>query len=64
MFHTAVDKYNIFDATPFQRDPLKELSAACQKYGIKLGFIIRRRRTGTTRRGRSRQPPGPTRHGH
>jgi len=38
MFHTAVDTYNIFDATPFHRDPLKELAAACQKYGIKLGF--------------------------
>jgi len=38
MFHSAVDNYNIFDATPFKRDPLKELSVACQKYGIKLGF--------------------------
>ncbi len=38
MFHTAVDGFNIFDATPFKRDPLKELAAACQKYGVKLGF--------------------------
>jgi alpha-L-fucosidase len=38
MFHTAVDGYNIYDATPFQRDPLQELAAACQKYGVKLGF--------------------------
>jgi alpha-L-fucosidase len=38
MFHTAVDGYNIFDATPFHRDPLAELAAACRKRGIKLGF--------------------------
>jgi alpha-L-fucosidase len=38
MFHTQVDGYNIYDATPFKRDPLKELSEACQKQGIKLGF--------------------------
>lgn len=28
----------IVDATLFHRDPLKELAAACQKHGIKLGF--------------------------
>jgi alpha-L-fucosidase len=38
MFHTKVDGYNIYDATPFKRDPLKELAEACQKQGIKLGF--------------------------
>ena len=38
MFHTAVDGFNIFDATPFHRDPLQELAAACQKYGVRLGF--------------------------
>jgi alpha-L-fucosidase len=38
MFHTAVDRYNITDATPFHRDPLAELAAACKAHGIKLGF--------------------------
>jgi alpha-L-fucosidase len=38
MFHTKVDGYNIYDATPFKRDPLAELAAACQRQGIKLGF--------------------------
>ncbi len=38
MFHTAVDHYNIFDATPFHRDPLKELSEAADRHDIKLGF--------------------------
>jgi len=38
MFHSKASKYNIYDATPFKRDPLKELSEACAKQGIKLGF--------------------------
>ena len=38
MFHSAVRKYNIVDATPFERDPMKELAAACAKRGIKLCF--------------------------
>ena len=38
MYHSQADPFNIYDATPFNRDPLKELAAACQKEGIKLGF--------------------------
>jgi alpha-L-fucosidase len=38
MYHSQASKFNIYDATPFKRDPLKELAAACQKAGIKLGF--------------------------
>jgi alpha-L-fucosidase len=38
MFDTDVDEYNIVDGTPFKRDVLKELKAACDKAGIKLGF--------------------------
>jgi alpha-L-fucosidase len=38
MYHSAVSKYNIFDATPFQRDPLKELAAACARHHIRFGF--------------------------
>ncbi|HTW93794.1 MAG TPA: alpha-L-fucosidase [Tepidisphaeraceae bacterium] len=38
MFHSQVDGYNVYDATPFHRDPLAELAAACHKYGMKLGF--------------------------
>lgn len=30
--------FNITDATPFGRDPMKELSAACQEAGIGFGF--------------------------
>jgi alpha-L-fucosidase len=38
MFRSKADPFNIYDATPFKRDPLKELAAECQKQGIKLGF--------------------------
>jgi alpha-L-fucosidase len=38
MFQSKASPYNIYDATPFKRDPLKELAAACEKEGIRLGF--------------------------
>ena len=38
MFHSQASRFNIYDATPFHRDPLKELAAACARAGIKLGF--------------------------
>ena len=38
MFKSQVSPYNIVDATPFHRDPLKELAEACRRQGIKLGF--------------------------
>lgn len=38
MFDTKYTDYNIVKATPFKRDPLKELSQACQKEGIRFGF--------------------------
>jgi alpha-L-fucosidase len=38
MFNSKASKYNIVDATPFHRDPMKELAAACQRQGIRLCF--------------------------
>ena len=38
MFDSKATDWNIVKATPFGRDPLKELAAACQKHGLKLGF--------------------------
>jgi alpha-L-fucosidase len=38
MYQSKVDGFNIHDATPFKRDPLRELADACKKAGIKLGF--------------------------
>ena len=38
MFHSTASPYNIYDATPFKRDPLKDLADACHRQGMKLGF--------------------------
>jgi alpha-L-fucosidase len=38
MYRSAVSKYNIYDATPFHRDPLKELAEACARHKIRFGF--------------------------
>jgi alpha-L-fucosidase len=38
MFHSRASDFNIYDATPFRRDPLAELASACRKEGIRLGF--------------------------
>lgn len=38
MYPSAVSDFTIRKLTPFQRDPMSELSAACKKYGIKFGF--------------------------
>jgi alpha-L-fucosidase len=36
MYESAFTDYDISDATPFRRDPLKELAEACRKAGIKF----------------------------
>jgi alpha-L-fucosidase len=38
MYPSAVTRYNIRDATPFKRDPMRELAEACRKNGIRFGF--------------------------
>lgn len=38
MYHSKADPFNIYDATPFKRDPVAELAEACGKYGVKLGL--------------------------
>ncbi len=37
MYHSAVSKYNVVDATPFKRDVVKELALACARRGIRFG---------------------------
>ncbi len=36
MFDTKATDYNVVKATPWHKDPLKPLSAACRKYGVKF----------------------------
>jgi len=38
MYHSKVTDYNIYDLTPFKRDPIEEIYKACQKYGIRMGI--------------------------
>ncbi len=38
MYHSACNKFNIVDATPFKRDPMKELAEACKEAGLGFGF--------------------------
>jgi alpha-L-fucosidase len=38
MYPSKVTNYNIHDATKFKRDPMRELSEACRRNGIKFGF--------------------------
>lgn len=38
MYDSKVTDYDIVDATPFGRDPMKELAEACRKHGIRFCF--------------------------
>ena len=40
MFKSKANSFNIVDATPFKRDPLKELAAACQKQGYEVRLLL------------------------
>jgi len=37
MFHTAQSRYNVVDATPYRRDVVKELAAACARAHMPFG---------------------------
>ncbi|VGO16888.1 hypothetical protein PDESU_05480 [Pontiella desulfatans] len=38
LFRTEASDFNVVDSTPFGRDVLAELKAACNKHGLKLGI--------------------------
>lgn len=38
MFDSKANSFNIVDATPYHRDPVRELAEECRKQGMKLGF--------------------------
>lgn len=37
LFKSEVSSYNVYDATPFHRDVVRELSAACARHGLRFG---------------------------
>lgn len=48
MFDSEADKFNIVDATPFGRDPMKELAEACREAGLGFGFYYSHNQDWTT----------------
>lgn len=38
LFRSKASSFNVYDATPFHRDVIRELAEACYKYGLKLGL--------------------------
>ena len=38
MFRSAASRFNIADATPWGRDPMKALAAACRRHGLRFCF--------------------------
>jgi len=38
LFHSKVSRFNAVDATPYGRDIIKELAAACARQNMRLGF--------------------------
>ena len=38
LFSSKASRYNVVDATPFARDPMKDLQQACNQQGMRLGF--------------------------
>lgn len=38
MYHSKSNTFNVVDATPFKRDPMKDLAKACKEVGIGFGF--------------------------
>jgi len=48
MFDSKVDDFNIVDATPFKKDPIKELSEACHELDLGFGFYYSHNQDWTT----------------
>jgi len=38
MYHSKITDYNIYDFTPFKRDPIEEIYRACQNNGMRMGI--------------------------
>src|SRR5260370_2432712 len=57
MYDSKSDSYNIVARTPFKRDPIQELAAACRKQGLRFGVYYSLGRD-------SHDPDVPTRDGY
>jgi alpha-L-fucosidase len=40
MYHSKACDFNIVDATPWKKDPMKELAAACREAGIRVRLLL------------------------
>ncbi len=61
MYDSDASDFNIVDATPFGRDPMKELAAACKEAGIGFGFYYSHNQDWTApggHRGPTKYPDG------
>lgn len=58
MFDSKADSFNIVAATPFHRDPIRELAEECRKQGIKLGFYYSQDQDWTAPGGAAYPRPG------
>ncbi|MDQ2835471.1 MAG: alpha-L-fucosidase [Acidobacteriota bacterium] len=58
MFDSKADTFNIVAATPFRRDPIRELAVECRKQGIKLGFYYSQDQDWTAPGGAAYPRPG------
>lgn len=38
MYHSKANRFNVVDATPYARDPMRDLAEACRKLGLGFGF--------------------------
>ena len=63
MYHSACNPFNIVDATPFGRDPMKELAAACKAEGLGFSFYYSHKQdwTRVARAVRAMTPPATRR---
>ena len=51
LFASEASDFNIVDATPYGKDPLKELARSCKEKGLKLGFYYSQTQDWTEKNG-------------
>ena len=59
MFDSRVTDYDIVDATPFGRDPIKELAEECRRQGLRFGVYYSHSKDWRNRGRSTKTPPPP-----